>query len=132
MRDGEVVAKSVAAKRLAVRALPQAELLERLADVPTPFGVTPRQISIPAQATLLPILDAGFNPEPALPRPDSVMLMPWTVLTAARTWQPVLLRGRPFLASLLAITAATSENSWCCSFVSPTCLARRRSRRALE
>jgi hypothetical protein len=34
-------------------------LLERLADVPTPSGATPRQISIPAQAKLLPILDAG-------------------------------------------------------------------------
>ncbi|TDD46965.1 AfsR/SARP family transcriptional regulator [Nonomuraea terrae] len=32
------------------------QLLERLADVPTPSGATPRQIGIPAQATLLPVI----------------------------------------------------------------------------
>jgi integrase len=32
-------------------------LLGRLADVPTPAGVTPRQIGIPPSATLLPIVD---------------------------------------------------------------------------
>ncbi|MFG1687742.1 tyrosine-type recombinase/integrase [Nonomuraea sp. NPDC049269] len=32
------------------------QLLERLADVPTPSGATPQQIGIPAQATLLPII----------------------------------------------------------------------------
>src|SRR5262249_52439215 len=31
-------------------------LLERLADVPTPTGATPREIGIPATATLLPIV----------------------------------------------------------------------------
>ena len=33
------------------------QLLERLTDVPTPAGPTPRQIGIPATATLLPIID---------------------------------------------------------------------------
>ncbi|UQI45860.1 tyrosine-type recombinase/integrase [Streptomyces sp. HU2014] len=32
-------------------------LLERLTDVPTPAGPTPRQIGVPATATLLPIVD---------------------------------------------------------------------------
>jgi hypothetical protein len=31
-------------------------LLERLADVPTPAGPTPRQIGAPATATVLPIV----------------------------------------------------------------------------
>lgn len=31
------------------------QLLERLVDVPTPTGVTPREIGVPATATLLPI-----------------------------------------------------------------------------
>ena len=34
------------------------QLLERLADVHTPAGPTPRQIGVPAAATLLPIVDA--------------------------------------------------------------------------
>ncbi|WPB87859.1 hypothetical protein [Streptomyces malaysiensis] len=33
------------------------QLLERLTDVPTPAGPTPRQIGLPATATLLPIVD---------------------------------------------------------------------------
>lgn len=33
------------------------QLLERLADVPTPTGATPREIGIPATATLLPIIN---------------------------------------------------------------------------
>jgi hypothetical protein len=33
------------------------QLLERLTDVPTPAGPTPRQIGVPATATLLPIID---------------------------------------------------------------------------
>ena len=33
-------------------------LLDRLADVPTPAGPTPRQIGIPATTTLLPIISA--------------------------------------------------------------------------
>jgi integrase len=32
-------------------------LLSRLADVPTPAGATPRQLALPATATLLPIID---------------------------------------------------------------------------
>lgn len=32
------------------------QLIERLADVPTPAGTTPRQIGVPATATLLPIV----------------------------------------------------------------------------
>jgi len=32
------------------------QLLERLADVPTPMGPTPREIGVPATATLLPII----------------------------------------------------------------------------
>lgn len=33
------------------------QLLDRLTDVPTPAGPTPRQIGVPATATLLPIVD---------------------------------------------------------------------------
>ncbi|MFI6729851.1 hypothetical protein [Streptomyces atratus] len=33
------------------------QLLERLTDLPTPAGPTPRQIGIPATATLLPIVN---------------------------------------------------------------------------
>lgn len=33
------------------------QLLERLTDVSTPAGPTPRQIGVPATATLLPIVD---------------------------------------------------------------------------
>ena len=32
------------------------QLLERLVDVPTPAGATPRQIGVPTTATLLPII----------------------------------------------------------------------------
>jgi hypothetical protein len=32
------------------------QLLERLVDVPTPAGTTPREIGVPATATLLPIV----------------------------------------------------------------------------
>ena len=32
------------------------QLLERLIDVPTPTGATPREIGVPATATLLPIV----------------------------------------------------------------------------
>ena len=32
-------------------------LVERLADVPTPAGATPRQLGAPTTATLLPIVD---------------------------------------------------------------------------
>ncbi|MFB4273617.1 tyrosine-type recombinase/integrase, partial [Nonomuraea sp. GTA35] len=38
------------------------QLLERLADVPTPSGATPQQIGIPAQATLLPIIAVNQKP----------------------------------------------------------------------
>jgi hypothetical protein len=34
-----------------------ASLLDRLSDVPTPAGPTPRQISIPPTVTRLPIID---------------------------------------------------------------------------
>jgi hypothetical protein len=34
-------------------------LLGRLADTPTPAGVTPRQIGLPPTATLLPIIDVS-------------------------------------------------------------------------
>jgi len=37
-------------------------LLHRLADVPTPTGLTPRQIGIPATATLLPIVSVTNGP----------------------------------------------------------------------
>lgn len=33
------------------------QLLERLTGVPTPAGLTPRQVGVPATATLLPIVD---------------------------------------------------------------------------
>ena len=32
-------------------------LLDRLADIPTPAGPTPRQLDPPASATILPIID---------------------------------------------------------------------------
>lgn len=38
------------------------QLLERLTDVPTPAGPTPRQIGIPAQATLLPVIEINRRP----------------------------------------------------------------------
>ncbi|MDJ0420024.1 hypothetical protein ACVH9Z_40420 [Rhodococcus opacus] len=34
-------------------------LLERLVDVPTPTGTTPREIGVPATATLLPIFSVN-------------------------------------------------------------------------
>ena len=42
-------------------------LLERLADVPTPAGPTPRQIGPPATATLLPIIEVTRS-GPAVPK----------------------------------------------------------------
>jgi len=33
------------------------QLLEQLADIPTPSGPTPRHTGIPAEATLLPIIE---------------------------------------------------------------------------
>ena len=39
-------------------------LLHRLADVPTPTGPTPRQIGIPATATLLPIVSVTNGAQP--------------------------------------------------------------------
>ncbi|MFD7020526.1 hypothetical protein [Streptomyces sp. NPDC059928] len=38
------------------------QLLERLTDVPTPAGPTPRQNGIPAQATLLPVIEINRRP----------------------------------------------------------------------
>jgi hypothetical protein len=38
------------------------QLLQRLADVPTPAGPTPRQIRAPATATVLPIVDVRQGP----------------------------------------------------------------------
>ncbi|MFD8847306.1 tyrosine-type recombinase/integrase [Streptomyces sp. NPDC059604] len=38
------------------------QLLERLADAPTPAGPTPRQIGVPATATLLPIVNVTASP----------------------------------------------------------------------
>ncbi|MDI9915605.1 hypothetical protein [Rhodococcus sp. IEGM 1379] len=35
------------------------DLLERLIDVPTPTGVTPREIGVPATSTLLPIVSVN-------------------------------------------------------------------------
>jgi Phage integrase family len=40
------------------------KLLGQLADVPTPAGPTPRQIAVPAVATLLPIIDLRQGPAP--------------------------------------------------------------------
>ncbi len=37
-------------------------LLDRLADVPTPAGPTPRQIGAPATATLLPVVGVRKGP----------------------------------------------------------------------
>jgi integrase len=41
------------------------QLLERLTDVPTPAGPTPRQIGVPATATLLPIVGTTHEPSPS-------------------------------------------------------------------
>ncbi len=38
------------------------QLLERLTDVPTPAGPTPRQLGVPATATLLPIVEVRSGP----------------------------------------------------------------------
>ncbi|MFK0110688.1 hypothetical protein [Streptomyces sp. NPDC091217] len=38
------------------------QLLERLTDVSTPAGPTPQQSGIPAQATLLPVIEINRNP----------------------------------------------------------------------
>jgi len=38
------------------------KLIERLTDVPTPAGPTPRQISAPATAALLPIASVRQSP----------------------------------------------------------------------
>jgi hypothetical protein len=38
------------------------KLLERLADIPTPAGPTPRQIGVPGQATLLPVIEINRKP----------------------------------------------------------------------
>ncbi|MEU1409145.1 hypothetical protein ABZ471_44085 [Streptomyces sp. NPDC005728] len=38
------------------------QLLKRLTDVPTPAGPTPRQIGIPAQATVLPVIEINRKP----------------------------------------------------------------------
>lgn len=40
------------------------QLLERLADIPTPAGPTPRQIGAPSQATLLPVIEISRKPAP--------------------------------------------------------------------
>jgi hypothetical protein len=40
------------------------QLLERLTDVPTPAGPTPRQLGAPATATLLPIVEVRNGPNP--------------------------------------------------------------------
>ncbi|MDX6352872.1 MAG: hypothetical protein QOF84_7662, partial [Streptomyces sp.] len=40
------------------------QLLERLTDVPTPAGPTPRQIGVPPTATLLPIVDLKASERP--------------------------------------------------------------------
>ena len=46
-------------------------LLERLADVPTPAGPTPRQIGIPQSATLLPIVDVRHGKADSTRKSDS-------------------------------------------------------------
>ncbi|MCQ8193736.1 hypothetical protein [Streptomyces rugosispiralis] len=38
------------------------QLLERLVDIPTPTGTTPREIGVPATATLLPIVAVNQMP----------------------------------------------------------------------
>jgi len=45
------------------------KLLGQLADVPTPAGPTPRQIAVPAVATLLPIIDLRQRPVPGETEP---------------------------------------------------------------
>jgi hypothetical protein len=44
------------------------KLLERLTDVPTPAGPTPRQLAVPRTAMLLPVIDVRQPPAGA--RPD--------------------------------------------------------------
>jgi integrase len=43
------------------------QLLERLADVPTPAGPTPREIGVPVTATLLPIVDLATRTQGCRP-----------------------------------------------------------------
>ena len=47
------------------------QLLERLADVPTPTGATPRELGIPATATLLPIVAVNQGKQDELDKSDS-------------------------------------------------------------
>ncbi|MFG2979593.1 tyrosine-type recombinase/integrase [Streptomyces sp. NPDC048331] len=41
------------------------QLLARLTDVPTPAGPTPRQLGVPATATLLPVVEVRHSKQPA-------------------------------------------------------------------
>ncbi|MDX3265848.1 hypothetical protein PV336_42945 [Streptomyces sp. MI02-2A] len=41
------------------------QLLDRLADVPTPAGPTPRQLGIPATGTLLPLVEVRHSKQSA-------------------------------------------------------------------
>lgn len=43
-------------------------LLDRLADTPTPAGLTPRELDIPATARLLPIVDVRQGETGSAPR----------------------------------------------------------------
>lgn len=43
------------------------QLLERLTDVPTPAGPTPRQIGVPPTATLLPVIEVTQDPAAGQP-----------------------------------------------------------------
>ncbi|MGW4984371.1 hypothetical protein [Streptomyces mirabilis] len=57
------------------------QLLERLVDVPTPTGATPREIGIPATATLLPIINVTTGESRGGARWN--MLRPWTPVRPA-------------------------------------------------
>ena len=41
------------------------QLLQRLVDVPTPAGPTPRQIGVPATVTMLPIVNLNASCPPS-------------------------------------------------------------------
>ncbi|WP_046469453.1 hypothetical protein [Allosalinactinospora lopnorensis] len=47
------------------------KLLDRLVDVPTPSGQTPRELVAPTSATLLPIVDITKDRQDGLDNPDS-------------------------------------------------------------
>jgi hypothetical protein len=67
------------------------KLLERLADIPTPAGPTPRQIGVPTSATILPIVEIT-NGEPTMatsrPRADRALFATERLHQEAQSAEP--------------------------------------------